>query len=213
MHYIFDFDGTLADSKQCSILATQAAFEACHLHVPSVEKVEHYMGIPIEQSFKEMANTSFTEESFQQLLTTFRTMYKRYENEHLQLFPGIKDVLQTLQQQHINCFVVSSKKTDVLQRNLKALDIDLFFKDCIGSDQVKYYKPHPEGIFTLLDRFHLEAKDCVMIGDAIFDIQMGKAAKCHTCAVTWGSHSKENLQLEQPDFVISHVIELLRISK
>ena len=31
---LFDFDGTLADSAQCSILATQAAFAAQHLPAP-----------------------------------------------------------------------------------------------------------------------------------------------------------------------------------
>ena len=211
MHYIFDFDGTLADSKQCSILATQAAFKKCQLTIPTTEQIEYYMGIPIEQSFKEMAGQPFTEESFQQLLTTFRTFYKQYENETLQLFPNMKDVLHTLHRKKVNCFVVSSKKTDVLQRNLKALGIESFFTACIGSDQVKHYKPHPDGILTLLERFHLEAKDCVMIGDAIFDIQMGKAAKCQTCAVTWGSHCEEKLIKEQPDFIIRDVKELLQV--
>lgn len=52
--YIFDFDGTIADSKQCSILATKEAFQILDLEIPSIEDIEYYMGIPIEQSFKQM---------------------------------------------------------------------------------------------------------------------------------------------------------------
>ena len=211
MNYIFDFDGTLADSKQCSILATQAAFKACNLMIPQEEKIVHYMGIPIEQSFKEMANISLTKTDFNHLLTSFRSYYKQFEEEKLQLFSGMKDVLNELQRREATCFVVSSKKTDVLKRNLMTLEIETFFTDCIGSDQVSHYKPHPEGIFVLLNRFNLEASDCVMIGDAIFDMQMGKSANCHTCAVTWGSHSRELLITEHPDFIIDHVVELLQV--
>ncbi|MER2106060.1 MAG: HAD family hydrolase [Solibacillus sp.] len=212
MHYIFDFDGTLADSENCSILATQAAFRACHLPVPTDAEIAHYMGIPIERSFKEMANRDFTEQAFDELLTTFRSYYQQFEPDTLQLFPGMMEVLQTLQQRGAKCFVVSSKKTDVLKRNLTALQIDGFFQDCIGSDQVKHYKPHPEGIFLLLERFRLQAADCVMIGDATFDMQMGKAANCRTCAVTWGSHTKELLEAEEPDIVVEQVLALSQIS-
>lgn len=211
MNIIFDFDGTLADSKECSILATEAAFKACHLDVPTVEEIAHYMGIPIEQSFKEMAKVNLTEEEFNKLLVTFRNYYQQFENETLKLFPGIEEVLQQLQKQQVRCYVVSSKKTDVLRRNLQALQIETYFNDLIGSDQVQYYKPHPEGINLLIERYHLKAKDCLMIGDAIFDVQMGKAANCHTCAVTWGSHSKETLQAEQPDFIIDETLTILQI--
>ena len=169
------------------------------------------MGIPIEQSFKEMAKRDSENLVFNELLTTFRSYYEQFEQDTLQLFPGIMEVLQTLEQRRVKCFVVSSKKMAVLKRNLRALQIDSFFQDCIGSDQVKHYKPHPEGIFLLLERFQLDANDCVMIGDATFDIQMGKAANCRTCAVTWGSHVKEVLEMERPDVVVQKVLELSQI--
>lgn len=51
----------------------------------------------------------------------------------------------------------------------------------------------------------------MMIGDAIFDLQMGKAANVKTCAVTWGSHSVEQLSAENPDFIIDEALQLLAI--
>lgn len=212
-NYIFDFDGTLADSKQCSILATQAAFREMRMDVPSEQQILHYMGIPIEQSFKEMSSVPIEDSLFNQLLHYFRQCYKEIEHDTLLLFPHIKEVLRQLKEQHIDCYVVSSKKTDVLKRNLQTLEIDAYFKDCIGSDQVEHYKPHPDGILKLVVRYDLEATECVMIGDAIFDIQMGKAANCKTCAVTWGSHSKEKLSEEQPDFLIDDIPLLLNLNE
>ena len=95
--YIFDFDGTLANSGSTGILATQAAFQQFNLSIPSNETINYYTGIPIEKSFKKMAvGHTFKEEEFDELLSAFRKYYKAYEQENLTLFPQIKEVLQNL---------------------------------------------------------------------------------------------------------------------
>lgn len=202
---IFDFDGTLADSKQCSVLATQQAFREFSLIEPSAKLIEYYMGIPIEVSFKEMSNIEFTDESFEKLLVTFRRFYKELENDTLTTFPNIPEVLNSLMQGGKQLFVVSSKKSDVLLRNLQTLKIDTYFKDLIGSDKVSHYKPHPEGILKLINLYQLNPDETVMIGDTIFDLQMARAAGVHSCGVTWGSHSKEKLQEEKSTFLVDEV--------
>lgn len=50
-----------------------------------------------------------------------------------------------------------------------------------------------------------------MVGDATFDIQMAKAANVESCAVTWESHSKKDLELEQPTYMVQTVKDLLTI--
>ena len=50
-----------------------------------------------------------------------------------------------------------------------------------------------------------------MIGDAIFDLQMGKAAGVHSCGVTWGAHDVKSLINEHPDFLLSNVADLIKI--
>lgn len=205
---IFDFDGTLADSGECGLLATQKAFKECNLPIPTKKEVDYYMGIPIEQSFHEMTNHTLDDNQFTKLLQRFRLAYKTFEEQTITAFPQIDEVLNTLRKQGLLLFVVSSKKTDVLYRNLQKLQLDRFFTDWIGSDQVEHYKPHPDGILKIVDRYSLKVTECAMVGDAIFDIQMGKAAGCETVAVNWGSHSKEQLLKEEPSF-FAHGVENL----
>ena len=50
-NYMFDFDGTLADSGETAVLATQATFKDFGLSLPSSDQIRGYMGIPIEKSF------------------------------------------------------------------------------------------------------------------------------------------------------------------
>lgn len=209
--FIFDFDGTLADSGECGLIATQKAFAECNLPIPTKELVDYYMGIPIEKSFHEMSNHKLNDEQFTELLNCFRRFYKIYEEQLITSFPHIKEVLRSFHSEGYLLFVVSSKKTDVLYRNLQKLQIDEFLTDWIGSDQVNYYKPHPDGIFKIINRYSLNIDECAMIGDAIFDIQMGKAAGCKTVAVNWGSHSKEQLLNEEPTFFAKDVKDLYNI--
>ncbi|RLL48455.1 HAD family hydrolase [Oceanobacillus piezotolerans] len=210
-NYIFDFDGTLADSKLCSVIATQSAFKEFGLNVPSTEQIEHFMGIPIEVSFKEMTDYVFTDESFNYLLQIFRNHYKANEIESLVVFPNIPELLSELKAEDRQLFVVSSKKTDVLIRNLQKLNIDTYFKDIIGSDKVKHYKPHPDGVLKIVKLYDLIIEETVMIGDAIFDLQMAKSANVASCGVTWGSHKREKLLEEEPTFLIDEVNQLLQL--
>ncbi|ATN03728.1 HAD family hydrolase [Staphylococcus capitis] len=204
---IFDFDGTIADSKECSIVATQKSFKEKGLEEPTVNLIEYYMGIPIEKSFSLMSSVDLGDHQLEALIKTFRQNYKEVESSYLKLYKHMTEQLQSLSKDK-QLFVVSSKKTDVLIRNLEILDIDHLFTEVIGSDKVNHYKPSPDGINYILNKYQLENEDTIYIGDAIFDMQMANSAKVASCAVTWGTHSIEELKSENPTYIIHEVTEL-----
>ncbi|MEB6148673.1 HAD family hydrolase [Enterococcus casseliflavus] len=206
---LFDLDGTLLDSKECSVKATKAAFKEMGLKVPSEVVIEHYMGIPIEESFFKMSEQPLDQETVTELIRIFRAYYQTYEESTLKVFPEIPHVLEILNKRKVPCFVVSSKKTAVVKRNLVAQDLVAFFEEIIGSDAVTHYKPHPEGINKVVAHYQFDPTKTIMIGDAIFDIQMGKAAGVKTIAVTWGSHDPKKLSEENPDALVDAPREIL----
>ncbi|MEJ7166813.1 HAD family hydrolase [Staphylococcus capitis] len=204
---IFDFDGTIADSKECSIVATQKSFKERGLEEPTVNLIEYYMGIPIEKSFSLMSSVDLDDHQLEALIKTFRQNYKEVESSYLKLYKHMTEQLQSLSKDK-QLFVVSSKKTDVLIRNLEILDIDHLFTEVIGSDKVNHYKPSPDGINYILNKYQLENEETIYIGDAIFDMQTANSAKVASCAVTWGTHSIEELKSENPTYIIHEVTEL-----
>ncbi|WEL46805.1 HAD family hydrolase [Enterococcus casseliflavus] len=206
---LFDLDGTLLDSKECSVKATKAAFKEMGLKVPSEVVIEHYMGIPIEESFFKMSEQPLDQETATELIRIFRAYYQTYEESTLKVFPEIPHVLEILNKRKVPCFVVSSKKTAVVKRNLAAQDLVAFFEEIIGSDAVTHYKPHPEGINKVVAHYQFDPTKTIMIGDAIFDIQMGKAAGVKTIAVTWRSHDPKKLSEENPDALVDAPREIL----
>ncbi|KRL84526.1 HAD family hydrolase [Ligilactobacillus apodemi] len=210
-NYFFDFDGTLADSGETAVIATQAAFKDQGLPEPSSAQIRGYMGIPIEKSFVLMGADGLSEAELQEMFTNFRKHYQANETAYVVLFPEIKETLLKLKKAGKRLYVVSSKHSEALKRNLELLDIDIFFDDLVGSDQVDNYKPAPDGIKILLERYDLDQSESVMIGDAIYDIQMGQAAGIQTAGVHWGAFDWDQVVAQKPTFALEMVKQLAEI--
>lgn len=124
------------------------------------------------------------------------------------MFHNVFEKLAELKYNYKNLFVVSSKKSDVLVRNMQTLGINAFFMEAIGSDKVQNYKPNPDGLLYILDKYEFNKENTIYIEDAIFDIQMANSIDVPSCAVTWWSLSKESLSNEQPNYIIELINEL-----
>lgn len=213
-NFLFDFDGTIADSGDAAVIATQKCFADFELVAPTAQTVRYYMGVPIETFIPELVakqDKDYTSAQFEEMYTHFRQHYSEVEQLTTALFPQMEETLKTLNNQGKRLFVVSSKASSSLKRNLKALGIQSLFKDLIGSDQVTNYKPAPDGVLTILDKYHLVASESIMIGDAKYDLQMGKAAGVKTCGCLWDTFDVQLLKAEKPDFLLDRPEQLLTI--
>lgn len=213
-NFLFDFDGTIADSGDAAALATQACFKDFDLEVPSAETVRYYMGVPIENFIPELVEKQgkhYSAKQFETMYDSFRQHYGEIEQETTTLFPQMKDTLTALKDAGKQLFIISSKSSTSLKRNLKALGIADLFDDLIGSDQVDHYKPAPDGVLMVVEKYHLDKKVSVMIGDAKYDLQMGKTAGVKTCGCLWDTFDAQLLKAENPDFLLEKPVELLNI--
>lgn len=212
MHnFFFDFDSTLADTRNVAVIATQRAFAARGLTQPSRAAVVSYMGVPIEVSFAKMADHALTAAELETLYTTFREQYQQAEQLGISLFTGMADTLSELKARGERLYVVSSKHSVPLQRNLEQVGLDTTFAAISGSDTVANYKPAPDGILNLVDRFDLVAAESVMIGDAKYDMQMGHNAGVATAAALWGAADPASVKAEEPTYLLQTPMELLTI--
>ena len=50
-----------------------------------------------------------------------------------------------------------------------------------------------------------------MVGDATFDMMMGKAAGVHTCGVTYGNGSREDMVSVEAEHIIDDFADLLKV--
>ncbi len=59
------------------------------------------------------------------------------------------------------------------------------------------------------DETGMDAKDTLVIGDAIYDMQMAKAAGATAIGVAWGYASVEELKEAGADHIVYHPREIL----
>ena len=60
------------------------------------------------------------------------------------------------------------------------------------------------------EKLGVEAKEAVMIGDSVFDLQAARAAGAATVAGTYGSHGREELAAQSPELLLETAEDLLR---
>ena len=85
--------------------------------------------------------------------------------------------------------------------------------DCIScivaANDVARVKPAPDMVFKVLDELGGTPEESIVVGDMIYDVEMGKNAGTKTCGVTYGNGTRE--QLSEADYVIDDFAELLNI--
>lgn len=205
MLLIFDLDGTLIDSQDCIVHSVQHAFRSAGLAEPTRDQIVQAMGIPIEVTFPEWSGLT----DVANLLAAYRAEYKVRSETELRVFHGLPQVLATLARKN-RLAIATSKKHSVAKHSLDICEISQHFSMIVGSDDVENFKPHPESIHKILEKFpQKQPTDTWMIGDATTDLIMGEAAGICTCAVTWGSHSTEVLANHDPTSIIHYPTELL----
>lgn len=211
-NYFFDFDKTLADTGDVSVIATQDAFKAFNLTPPPRDTILDLMGIPAEISVPQMTDKKLSNDEVKQICEEFRTIYQLIEFNNTKLYPGIAELLTTLYKEGKKLFVVSSKATGPLNRNLENLGILSYFTAIIGCDKVTHFKPEPEGINVLVEKYNLKLDESMMIGDARYDLQMGKNAGVKTCGAKWGAFNVDSLVKEKPTYLAQEPLDILDFS-
>jgi phosphoglycolate phosphatase/pyrophosphatase PpaX len=208
--FVFDFDGTIADTSDC-VLAAFAATLVRH-QMPAIDRdaIIARMGIPLPQIFRELTANTYSDARYDQLVADYRTTYRDLVPHKTRAFPGVRSALEYLTDHHAVCTIATSKKTEFARASARHLELDGYFAFCIGDDLVTRPKPDPEMLQRTLARTGVSPAHAVMVGDAVTDIQMGQAIGMDTIGVTWGAHPVDTLTAALPTHVVDTASALTR---
>jgi phosphoglycolate phosphatase len=143
----------------------------------------------------------------------YRQRYDKISFETVKLFPKVEETLKALYGKGIKLGVASSKGRDSLRLLLEHLKIGSVISFIGGEQDVMNKKPSPDIVNLVIKELRSDSSKSLVVGDTIYDIQMGKGASCATCAVTYGNNTIEELTKETPDYIISNFSDLLTIIK
>ena len=208
---IFDFDGTLGDTRRNIVKTMQMTIEELHLPNRVEEECASTIGLPLTVCFETLF-PDLKQEEVQQCAVTYRRIFaENLQSMMPQPFPGVIETLMTLKQQGYVLTIASSRS----HVSLVELTQNMGIADCIsyliGADDVKEAKPKPEPVLNTLVAMQFPASEALVVGDMAVDILMGANAGAKTCGVTWGNGSREELQQAGADYIIDSMEELLGI--
>lgn len=207
---LFDLDGTLLDTAPAFHQLLNQQLHAAGrplIHLSQLRTV-------VSDGAAAMVSLAFDmspeDPEFEDQLNTLLTNYRANPAANTQLFPGMADVLETLNQANIPWGIVTNKPERFTTPILEHLGLNQDAKTVICPDHVSERKPHPEGLLKAAAELGVAPEQCCYVGDHLRDIEAGRRANMATIAVTYGYlHDSEDPQSWNADAYAEHADELL----
>lgn len=217
---LFDLDGTLTESGPGITRSVQYALHQMGIEEPDLQKLEPFVGPPLNLSFRERYGMS--EEETGRAIHYFRESYDTkgiYENN---VYPGVRELLQQLHEQGRRLAIASSKPEPMVHRVLEHFGIAGYFDVIVGShveeeldnkmgadNKLLMVKKALQGLGLSVEQGR--RKSYAMVGDRSFDMNGAKANHVTAVGVSYGYGSRRELEEAGADFIADTVEELGRI--
>lgn len=174
-HFIWDFDGTLADSYPNLVRYMALALSDCGIDAKPVEIMEKMLeNIPYTIQY-------YTEKyDIPQLSERYDYHYALGKNDDIAVFEGVIAVLDRIRQLGGNNYIFTNRGV-TLDALLDKMELRSYFTEIIKSGDPEFeYKPSPRPIFYLMDKYGGTPENTAMVGDRKCDLESGYQAGCKT---------------------------------
>jgi 2-phosphoglycolate phosphatase len=182
---LFDLDGTLLDTAPDMV----AALNALRLENELPPLPYDLVRGAVSHGAARIVKTGFPDvegSEFEALRARYLVIYSGALALHTRLFPGMEQVLDSLEARGLTMGIVTNKAGWLTQPLLRQLDLDCRFVCVVSGDSLAERKPHP---LPLLHAAHLAGvapQECIYVGDALGDVQAARAANMPALIADYG---------------------------
>jgi phosphoglycolate phosphatase len=207
---LFDVDGTLMDSQAMILASFTKAFTVTGVPLPPRSELLGVVGLSLVKAMAVLRPDDSAEhheslaQSYKQAFWAYRTDGSFPEVP----FDGALDLLRRLQaRDDVLIGIATGKSQRGVRHIIDQFGLEGVFSTIQTSDDAPS-KPHPGMILQAMAETGAVPQDTVMIGDALFDIEMAHAAGVKVAAVSWGFQPKAILERAQPHAMVNDFNEL-----
>ena len=207
---LFDLDGTLADTAPDLCAPANRMREAKGLPALPVADLGRFASAGARGILGRAFDITPEHRDFEAMRKEFLRGYEQALCVETALFPGMDDVLISLENQGIAWGVVSNKTEVYVVPIIEQLGLASRCACSIGGDTAARAKPHPDPLYLAAEQIGVDPASCVYVGDDERDIVAGKAAGMVTVAAAYGYCGTETSPHDwQADFLVEHAGQLL----
>ena len=206
---IFDFDGTLGDTRRNIVLTMGDTLRELGLPVPDEEACAGTIGLLLKDAFARLVPEA-PDETLGRCVSVYRRIFDEKKKELApRPFPGAVGMLSRLRAAGVRLAIASSRSSFTLAPLLRDMGLDGAFDAIVCGDGVQHPKPAPDAVLEVLRRLDVPAAGALVVGDMPVDIAMGRAAGVRTCGVLWGNATREQLEAAGADVVAATMDDIV----
>jgi beta-phosphoglucomutase family hydrolase len=183
--YLFDCDGTIADSMPLHYKAWKKALEEWNC-VYEEDLFYSWGGKPVREIIADLNKMQGLNMPIEALAARKEALYL----EQLPQLKGIPEVLEHIEAQHgrIPFAVVSGSRRESVVGSLSVLNLLDKFDTIVAAEDYKNGKPAPDAFLLAAHRLGVAPKDCLVFEDTALGIQAATAAGMASVMVPFIMH-------------------------
>lgn len=199
---IFDWDGTLADTRSVILVSFHKALEIINYEV-SDEYIERRIGIGAAETFREILSLASlpVDEDVVRRLVDRKSKVQVDLSGQVRLFEGARELLEALQGK-VKMGLASMNNREVIFNLLEAKGLSDCFDVVLTAESISRSKPDPEIFLKTASQLGASPGRCVVLEDSVFGVKAAKSAGMGCIAVSTGVYSREELAAEKADLIV-----------
>jgi len=207
---LFDLDGTLLDTARdmCTAMNTLLSQEnKPPLPLDAIRPIVSQGGRALVQKAFDLPAEH---KDFELLRDRFLNTYAQNIAHQTELFDGMGDVLDYIEQRTMKWGVVTNKPAWLTDPLMHRMGLTQRAACIVSGDTTAHRKPHPAPMLHACSMVDTAPRDCLYVGDHQRDIEAGKRAGTFTAVALFGYISpQDNPEQWQADTMVTHPTHLM----
>ncbi|WP_454849557.1 HAD-IA family hydrolase [Rhizobium binxianense] len=210
---LFDCDGTLVDSAGLIHETMRRTFMHFGKPEPKVEDTKATIGLTLDIAIARMQGREHVGQEEVDMTAYYKSLFAvvRQDLDFKEpLFSGVRPLIEAIgPREDLLIGAVTGKSRRGLKLVMETHGFDRWFVVSRTADDCPS-KPHPAMVTECCDETGMNPADAIVIGDAVYDMQMAKAAGAKAVGVAWGYAGVDELLTAGADAIAHHPNDLLR---
>lgn len=190
---LFDLDGTLLDTAPDLVSSFNELLRRHQRPEISMEAMRPLLTHGSNYFIKNFFKADASAEEMAVLRSEYLKLYSETAHQNTRLFPGIFEVLQSINSKNIPWGIVTNKLTMHALENLARLDLPFKPGAVVCGDTLAKHKPDPEPLWHACNLLQVTANQVIFVGDSEVDAEAGLRAGIDTLIVEHGYHLGEEM--------------------
>lgn len=209
---VFDLDGTLLNTLDDLADSTNYVLSRRGFPTHPLDAYRYFVGNGIAKLIERALPENHRDKAtIQAVLNEFVPYYSDHKADKTSVYPGMIELLKTLQQKGIQIAVASNKVHSAMQPLMDYYFPEIHFAAVLGQREGVPVKPDAAIVNDIMSHCGVKRSEVLYVGDTSVDMQTAANARVTSVGVLWGFRDRNELEQSGAQYIIEKSEELLSV--